>query len=73
MTTTKTTPRYLCLHNEVWQKVEKYAREQNRPLSNMLEQIVVEWIRAREEEDVTGQIQKGTERKSELRETLKGE
>ena len=44
MTTKKTTPRYLRLHNEVWQKVEKYAKEQNRPLSNMLEQIVVEWI-----------------------------
>jgi len=45
--TTKT-PRYIRLDDEVWKKVEEYAKEQNRPLSNMLEQIVVEWIKLTE-------------------------
>lgn len=57
MTSRTTTPRYLRLSNEVWQKVEKYAREQNRPLSNMLEQIVIEWMRLKDLEGVLDSVQ----------------
>ena len=48
------TPRYIRLDDEVWTKVKKYAKQENRPLSNMLEQIVVEWIEGKEKEDRGG-------------------
>ena len=54
--TTKT-PRYIRLDDEVWKKVETYAKQENRPLSNMLEQIVVEWIKLKDLEDVLDSVQ----------------
>lgn len=57
MTTKQTTPRYLRLNDEVWEKVEEYAHQQNRPLSNMLEQIVVEWIRLKDLEGVLDSVE----------------
>lgn len=37
-------PRFLRLDDEIWKKVKKYAKEEHRSLTNMVERMLLEWI-----------------------------
>lgn len=56
MITKQTTPRYLRLDNEVWKKVEECARDERRPLSNMVERIILDWIRLKNQESMLDSV-----------------
>ncbi len=46
---TNSTPKYIRLSNELWQKLSKEAKKENRSVANLIETILLEWVKNNKE------------------------
>ena len=48
--TTPAHTRYLKIHDEVWEALKEYAREDNRTITNLVQKILKDWVKGKEGE-----------------------